>query len=190
MPLCTVRSFGPAKPRGSPPASPFRRHVDAAARRLAPRCRGPPTPPVDRDDSDLRQSRRDRPSENCPTVAGDAAMLAEAVVTYVALRRAAGFAFKSEGSCLRSFARKCRRPAHFGSSPTIRNSARHSFGSASHKSRSTGTMAAAQILSTALPMRQKPFRSLPAEPPTSPQNRGSLSPPPPHCCCTVRWKDR
>jgi len=34
-------------------------------------------------------------------------MLAEAVVTYVALRRAAGFAFKSEGSYLRSFAAFC-----------------------------------------------------------------------------------
>ena len=31
-------------------------------------------------------------------------MLAEAVEMYVALRRAAGFAFKSEGSCLKSFA--------------------------------------------------------------------------------------
>jgi integrase len=31
-------------------------------------------------------------------------MLAEAVETYVALRRASGFAFKSEGSCLKSFA--------------------------------------------------------------------------------------
>ena len=34
-------------------------------------------------------------------------MLAEAVETYVALRRAAGFAFKSEGSCLKSFAAFC-----------------------------------------------------------------------------------
>ncbi len=34
-------------------------------------------------------------------------MLAEAVETYVALRRAAGFAFKAEGSCLKSFAAFC-----------------------------------------------------------------------------------
>jgi hypothetical protein len=34
-------------------------------------------------------------------------MLTETVETYVALRRAAGFAFKSEGSCLKSFAAFC-----------------------------------------------------------------------------------
>jgi integrase/recombinase XerD len=37
-------------------------------------------------------------------MAGDAAMLTKAVDSYIAMRRVCGFAFQSEGTCLRSFA--------------------------------------------------------------------------------------
>jgi hypothetical protein len=61
-------------------------------------------------------------------------MLTEAVESYIAMRRACGFAFKSEGTCLRSFAafpparyrdsirsvRACRRSTPRAASPHAR----------------------------------------------------------------------
>jgi integrase/recombinase XerD len=64
---------------------------------------GPVAAPLDRHDANLRKSRRHRAQRACPAVAGGAAMLADAVRSYVAIRRAAGFAFRSEGVLLESF---------------------------------------------------------------------------------------
>ena len=52
----------------------------------------------------LRQSRRCDVPPDRPAVAGGAAMLISAVESYIAMRRVCGFAFKSEGTCLRGFA--------------------------------------------------------------------------------------
>ena len=45
-------------------------------------------------------------------VAGGAAMLTKAVESYIAMRRACGFAFQSEGTCLQRLRRilRCHRP--------------------------------------------------------------------------------
>src|SRR5438552_14749380 len=51
----------------------------------------------------LRQSRRHFPSGDHSALAGGGAMLAKAVESYLALRRAAGFALRCQGSLLGTF---------------------------------------------------------------------------------------
>jgi site-specific recombinase XerD len=52
----------------------------------------------------LRQSRCRNVATDCTALAGGEIMLTQAVTSYIAVRRATGFAFRSEGSLLQSFA--------------------------------------------------------------------------------------
>src|SRR5207247_10470321 len=63
-----------------------------------------PAPQLYRNYSDLRQSGYPVFAANCPTLAGGIAMLTRAVETYLAVRRAAGFELRCEGSFLQNFA--------------------------------------------------------------------------------------
>src|SRR5262249_39772247 len=76
----------------------------AAARKIAAGNRRPSPSPVNPDNGNLRQSRRDHPWNDRPALAGGGAMLTEAVESYLALRRALGFKLRSQGNLLRSFA--------------------------------------------------------------------------------------
>src|SRR5712691_1386492 len=95
---------GTPQPRGRAFAAPFRRDIDVAGRRLPARhCRHSPAS-LDSDDADLREGRRSGVAAHCTTMAGGAAMLTDAVHTYLAIRRATGFALRCEGIQLKSFA--------------------------------------------------------------------------------------
>ena len=90
--------------RGGPCAPPFRGNCHAAAGSIASGDRDRLAPPLHRNDRDLRQGRRDRPAADRSSLAGGATMLTHAVESYLSVRRACGFALKSQGSLLRSFA--------------------------------------------------------------------------------------
>ena len=62
-----------------------------------------PSPPLYRNDRDLRQGRRDCPATDRSSLAGGAAMLAHAVESYLSVRRACGFDLKSPGQSLAKF---------------------------------------------------------------------------------------
>ena len=82
----------------------FCRDVDASPRRLVTGCGGTPAPPIGHHDGDLRQGGRHGAAHDRAAVAGGAVVLAAAVDAYVAVRRAAGFTFRSEARVLASFA--------------------------------------------------------------------------------------
>ena len=87
-----------------PPSSAFRGNLHVAARSIAAGHCGRPSAPLNRDYANLRKSRRDRSTTDFSTLAGGAAMLAQAVESYLAVRRACGFEFKPQSTFLRSFA--------------------------------------------------------------------------------------
>ena len=92
------------EPGCGPCSSSFRGNLHVAARSIAAGHCGCPPAPFNRDYADLRQSGRDRSATDCSTLAGGAAMLAQAVESYLEVRRACGFELKSQGNLLRNFA--------------------------------------------------------------------------------------
>lgn len=93
----------PESGRRAPPAA-LRRHVDAVARGVVAGRRGGVAPPVDHDDGDLCQGRCHCARSDRAAVAGGGVMLTAAVTSYVAVRRATGFTFRSEARLLERFA--------------------------------------------------------------------------------------
>src|SRR5207249_6007788 len=73
-------------------------------RKLSAGHRRPSPSPFDPNHPTLRESRYRCSSNDRSGVAGGGAMLAKAVESYVAVRRATGFAFKSQGQMIMSFA--------------------------------------------------------------------------------------
>ena len=94
--------------RCGPRAPPFRGNRHVAARSIASGDCGRPSPPLHRNDADLRKGRRDCSATDCSTLAGGAAMLAHAVESYLSVRRACGFDLKSPRQSLAKFCRLLR----------------------------------------------------------------------------------
>ena len=87
-----------------PCSPPFGSKLYAPTRRVVAGDRGSSPAPFYRDHGDLRQGRRNHSAADCATIAGGGIMLTRSVESYIAVRRATGFAFRSEGSLLQSFA--------------------------------------------------------------------------------------
>ena len=113
VPLCHLghRSTGDEasgchvpEPRCGPCSSTFCGNLHVTTRGFAPGHRYHPSASFHRDYADLCQSGRDCVAADRSTLAGGAAMLAQAVESYLTVRRACGFALKSQGNLLRSFA--------------------------------------------------------------------------------------
>ena len=92
------------KPWCRPCSPPFGSKLYAPTRRVVAGDRGCSPAPFHRDHGDLRQSRCSHSAADCAAMAGGEVMLTQAVESYIAVRRATGFAFRSEGSLLQSFA--------------------------------------------------------------------------------------
>jgi hypothetical protein len=92
------------QPRRCPCPPPFISEFHAASRSFAAGDRRRPPSSLYRNYRDLRESRYPRAARHRATVAGGEVMLTQAVESYIAMRRASGFEFRSEGSLLQSFA--------------------------------------------------------------------------------------